>query len=173
MSKWGLKRTAALRRLTISGKIGCLVGTNSFPPPPDHEEEEEDEGPGQDKGGWHVLPPSLLYLLVLNQENLVTISSGMQSHLTSLLCLSIQGSPKLKLLPREGLPASLLILYIEGCTEDLLWGLAGGHYNPCGASPKATTAPVGSSATSIEEMVAAGEAPIAGHPISSSIKNAN
>ncbi|OWM88077.1 hypothetical protein CDL15_Pgr016650 [Punica granatum] len=120
MSKWGLKRTAALRRLTISGKIGCLVGTNSFPPPPDHEEEEEDEGPGQDKGGWHVLPPSLLYLLVLNQENLVTISSGMQSHLTSLLCLSIQGSPKLKLLPREGLPASLLILYIEGCTEDLV-----------------------------------------------------
>ncbi|XP_031397866.1 putative disease resistance RPP13-like protein 1 [Punica granatum] len=122
MSKWGLKRTAALRRLTIFGKIGCLVGTNSFPPPPNHEEEEEEEEEeqGQGKGGWHVLPPSLTDLSFSKQENLVTLSRGMQSHLTSLQILSIWWSPKLKFLPREGLPASLCLLYIRGCTEDLV-----------------------------------------------------
>ncbi|OWM88030.1 hypothetical protein CDL15_Pgr016603 [Punica granatum] len=94
MSKWGLKETTAFRGLTIGGKIGCLVGTNSFPPPPDHE--EEDEGRGQGKGGWHVLPPSMIS----------------RCKATSLL--------KLKFLPREGFLASLGLLHIGGCSEDLV-----------------------------------------------------
>ncbi|PKI47813.1 hypothetical protein CRG98_031774 [Punica granatum] len=105
MSKWGLQQATALWRLEIDGKIGCLEGNSSFPP--------------QDEGGWHVLPPSLTHLKIQDQHTLVTLSSGLQNHLTSLQGLSIYRCPKLKCLPREGFPASLGSLYIEGCTEIL------------------------------------------------------
>ncbi|PKI62645.1 hypothetical protein CRG98_016916 [Punica granatum] len=130
MFKWGLKRTTALRGLRIDGKIGCLVGMNSFPPPPDHGEEDEGQGPG--KGGWHVLPHSLTSLRVNYQKSLVTLSSGMQSHLACLQELSIWDCPKLKFLPCEGFPTSLCRLELGGCSEDLVKrcskGGGGGNY---------------------------------------------
>ncbi|PKI79060.1 hypothetical protein CRG98_000541 [Punica granatum] len=112
MSKWGLQQITTLRRLKIGGKIGCLIGTSLFPPP------DEDEGQGL--GGWHMLPRSIARLEVWNQENMVTLSSGLQSHLTSLRALEIKRCRKLKFLPREGFPPSLGSLEISYCNEDIV-----------------------------------------------------
>ena len=61
-----------------------------------------------------LLPISLTSLSIINFPNLVLLSKGFQ-HLSALEMLYIKDCPKLEYLPENGLPPSLLKLYIYRC----------------------------------------------------------
>ncbi|XP_044471327.1 putative disease resistance protein At3g14460 [Mangifera indica] len=92
---WGLYRLTSLRDLRI-GK-GCPEVV-SFP---------------QEEIGM-MLPTSLTHLKIENFPNLERLSSDIQN-LTCLEELSLSACPKLKFLPEDGLPSSLLKLNINKC----------------------------------------------------------
>jgi hypothetical protein len=85
MSEWGLHMLTSLKRFSVESTIDV----DRFP---------DDEG--------LLLPPSLTFLEISNQENLKSISRGLQ-HLTSLEVLNIFKCPILRFFPREGFPLSL------------------------------------------------------------------
>ncbi|GKV45207.1 hypothetical protein SLEP1_g52315 [Rubroshorea leprosula] len=62
-----------------------------------------------------VLPPSLIFLWIVNAKNLKSIPRGLLQNLNSLRYLEICDCPKLRSLPREGLPPSLVSLCISKC----------------------------------------------------------
>ncbi|GKV45219.1 hypothetical protein SLEP1_g52327 [Rubroshorea leprosula] len=62
-----------------------------------------------------VLPPSLIYVVIANAKNLKSIPRGLLQNLNSLEYLGIYCCPKLRSLPREGLPPSLGYLWIYEC----------------------------------------------------------
>ncbi|GKV53080.1 hypothetical protein SLEP1_g59626, partial [Rubroshorea leprosula] len=62
-----------------------------------------------------VLPSSLTSLWMHKAKNLKSIPSGLFENLNSLQFLGIYWCPKLRSLPRKGLPPSLVLLYIVGC----------------------------------------------------------
>ncbi|GKV45234.1 hypothetical protein SLEP1_g52343 [Rubroshorea leprosula] len=62
-----------------------------------------------------VLPSSLTYLRIENAKNLKSIPRGLLQNLNSLQSLWIWDCPKLRSLPREGLPLSLGSLSIFKC----------------------------------------------------------
>ncbi|GLT40840.1 hypothetical protein SLA2020_149450 [Shorea laevis] len=62
-----------------------------------------------------VLPSSLTHLWIKNAKNLKSIPRGLLQNLNSLQYLSIYGCPKLRSLPRKGLPPSLGSLWIYEC----------------------------------------------------------
>ncbi|GKV45228.1 hypothetical protein SLEP1_g52336 [Rubroshorea leprosula] len=70
-----------------------------------------DTCPGRDI----VLPSSLTYLRIDNAKNLKSIPRGLLQNLNSLQFLRFWGCPKLRSLPRKGLPPSLGSLWIKGC----------------------------------------------------------
>ncbi|XP_044472546.1 putative disease resistance RPP13-like protein 1 [Mangifera indica] len=92
---WGLYRLTSLKDLSIGEECPEVV---SFP---------------QEESGM-MLPTSLTYLKIQNFPNLERLSSGIQN-LTCLETLSLSACPKLKFLPEDCLPSSLLELYIHGC----------------------------------------------------------
>ncbi|KAJ4829998.1 hypothetical protein Tsubulata_028026, partial [Turnera subulata] len=94
--EWGLHRLTSLGRLFITGGCENMV---SFP--------EEDVG--------MTLPNSLTSLSIVDFPNLQCLSTKGFRDLNSLEDLWISGCPKLKSLPRDGLPPSLLQLYIQDC----------------------------------------------------------
>ena len=85
ISEWGLRMLTSLKRFSVESTIDV----DRFP---------DDEG--------LLLPPSLTLLEISNQENLKSISRGLQ-HLTSLEVLNIFKCPILRFFPREGFPLSL------------------------------------------------------------------
>ncbi|GKV45218.1 hypothetical protein SLEP1_g52326 [Rubroshorea leprosula] len=62
-----------------------------------------------------VLPSSLISLEIRNAKNLESIPRGLLQNLNSLQELEIWSWPKLRSLPREGLPPSLGSLFINEC----------------------------------------------------------
>ncbi|GLT32728.1 hypothetical protein SLA2020_073730 [Shorea laevis] len=62
-----------------------------------------------------VLPSSLTYLRIEEEENLESIPGGLFQNLSSLQCLEIEDCPKLRSLPREAFPPSLGLLEIWSC----------------------------------------------------------
>ncbi|XP_048227732.1 putative disease resistance RPP13-like protein 1 [Ricinus communis] len=92
LSEWGLHRLLFLKDLTISGGCPNLV---SF---------------AQDCR----LPATLISLRIGKLLNLESLSMALQ-HLTSLEVLEITECPKLRSLPKEGLPVTLSVLEILDC----------------------------------------------------------
>ncbi|KAJ4723710.1 Disease resistance protein [Melia azedarach] len=92
--KWGLSRFTSLKKLYIRSCLNVV----SFP---------------QEESGM-LLPASLSLLDIFNFPNLECLSSKVES-LTSLESLHLSYCPKLKYFPRNGLPSSLLQLYIKSC----------------------------------------------------------
>ncbi|XP_059439994.1 putative disease resistance protein RGA3 [Corylus avellana] len=90
--EWGLHRLTSLKQLEIDGGSSHLV---SFPE--------------------MMLPASLTSLSIKHFPNLKYLSSKGFQFLTSLEKLSIGRCEKLTSFPAEGLPPSLLQLYIIGC----------------------------------------------------------
>ncbi|GKV45212.1 hypothetical protein SLEP1_g52320 [Rubroshorea leprosula] len=86
--KWGLRNLTSLQSFAI--RDTC--------PPPDI-----------------VLPSSLTCLRIEKAKNLKSIPRGLLQNLNSLQSLQIWWCPKLRSLPREGLPPSLGSLSITGC----------------------------------------------------------
>ncbi|XP_050282447.1 putative disease resistance protein At3g14460 [Quercus robur] len=99
--EWGIHRLTSLRDLNIMGGFPNL---QSFP------EAEE----GGKTMMMMLLPISLTSLSIINFPNLVLLSKGFQ-HLSALEMLYIKDCPKLDYLPENGLPPSLLKLYIYRC----------------------------------------------------------
>ncbi|GLT95771.1 hypothetical protein SLE2022_134330 [Rubroshorea leprosula] len=62
-----------------------------------------------------VLPSSLTSLWMHKAKNLKSIPRGLFENLNSLQFSGIYWCPKLRSLPRKGLPPSLVLLYIVGC----------------------------------------------------------
>ncbi|GLU07349.1 hypothetical protein SLE2022_243100 [Rubroshorea leprosula] len=62
-----------------------------------------------------VLPSSLPFLMIRNEENLKSIPGGLFQNLSFLKGLGIADCPKLRSLPREAFPSSLGELCITGC----------------------------------------------------------
>ncbi|MCH90562.1 CC-NBS-LRR resistance protein, partial [Trifolium medium] len=62
-----------------------------------------------------LLPPNLVILQIANLEDIECLDGKWLQHLTSLHKLEIWDAPKLKLLPKEGLPSSLKVLDIQRC----------------------------------------------------------
>ncbi|GKV52183.1 hypothetical protein SLEP1_g58774 [Rubroshorea leprosula] len=62
-----------------------------------------------------VLPSSLISLEIRNAKNLKSIPRGLLQNLNSLQSIWIRECPKLRSLPRKGLPPSLEILWISNC----------------------------------------------------------
>ncbi|KAF2293711.1 hypothetical protein GH714_004253 [Hevea brasiliensis] len=96
MSEWRLQRLASLQNLEIRGTSPSTEMV-SFP-------DEE----------CQLLPSSLTFLAVGEFENLKSISRGLHN-LTSLDQLRIYCCPKLRSLPKEGLPSTLAGLHIIEC----------------------------------------------------------
>jgi hypothetical protein len=90
---WGLQTLPCVRRFEISGKS---EDAESFP----------DEG---------LLPTNLTYLLIGYFPNLKYLDTKGLKHLTALEELEITDCPKLERMSKDGLPASLLTLRIDGC----------------------------------------------------------
>ncbi|KAM4081788.1 hypothetical protein ACJW30_11G118900 [Castanea mollissima] len=99
--EWGIHRLTSLRDLNIMGGFPNL---QSFP-------EAEEDGKTM---MMLLLPISLTSLSIINFPNLVLLSKGFQ-HLSALEMLYIKDCPKLEYLPENGLPPSLLKLYIYRC----------------------------------------------------------
>jgi Leucine-rich repeat (LRR) protein len=91
MSEWGLRMLTSLKRFSVKS----TMDVDRFP---------DDEG--------LLLPTSLACLVIFNQENLKSISRGLQ-HLTSLEVLNIFECPILRFFPREGFPLSLGRIFIR------------------------------------------------------------
>ena len=87
--EWGLHRFTSLRRFTIWGGCPDLVSSPPF-------------------------PASLIQLRILDMPNLKRLSS-VGENLTSLETLDLSNCPKLKYFSEQGLPKSLLQLYIYAC----------------------------------------------------------
>lgn len=96
ISEWGLRLLTSLKRFSVES----TMDVDRFP---------DDEG--------LLLPPSLTFLEISNQEILKSISRGLQ-HLTSLEVLNIFECPILRFFPREGFPLSLECIRI--CSSPLL-----------------------------------------------------
>ncbi|GLT71617.1 hypothetical protein SLA2020_436210 [Shorea laevis] len=78
-----------------------------------------------------VLPSSLTFLEIINEENLKSIPRGLFQNLNSLEELSIIDCPKLQSLPRDGFPPLLGALCIEKCPHlKRQWFEAKGDYWP-------------------------------------------
>jgi hypothetical protein len=92
--KWGLHKLTSLKELEIGG-IGCLNVAVSFPD--------------------MMLPASLTSLTIKCFHNLKHLSFEGFKNLTSLEVLRINGCENLTSFPKDGLPPSLLRLYINGC----------------------------------------------------------
>ncbi|XP_039162136.1 putative disease resistance protein At3g14460 [Eucalyptus grandis] len=104
--EWGLPLLTSLTFLDIIGKnMGGEGEKVRFP------EEEEDE-----EDAWSLLfPSSLTSLWIGHMRNVERLSDGLRKHLSSLQFLGISNCPKLRDLPKDGLPPSLRELWIEGC----------------------------------------------------------
>ncbi|KAM4072248.1 hypothetical protein ACB094_11G123700 [Castanea mollissima] len=106
--EWGIHRLTSLRDLNIMGGFPNL---QSFP-------EAEEDGKTM---MMLLLPISHTSLSIINFPNLVLLSKGFQhhgwgfQHLSTLEMLYIKDCPKLEYLPENGLPPSLLKLYIYRC----------------------------------------------------------
>ncbi|GLT39641.1 hypothetical protein SLA2020_138230 [Shorea laevis] len=92
MSKWNLDSLTSLKELIIAGAPDIA----SFP------------------NENCLLPTSLTLIFIARLNNLVSLSSRLQN-LTSLEELEVVDCPKLRHLPREGLPATLGRLCIRNC----------------------------------------------------------
>jgi hypothetical protein len=90
---WGLQKLTSLRELEIDGKSKDVV---SFPEP-------------------GLLPSCLTSLTILKFPNMKSLDKRGLQHLTSLQQLYVWNCPKLKSMPKEGLPTSLSIIKIESC----------------------------------------------------------
>ncbi|GLT95148.1 hypothetical protein SLE2022_128460 [Rubroshorea leprosula] len=95
MSEWGLERLTSLERFSI----------NWICPPND------------------VLPTSLTSFHMVNVSNLKSISKGLLQNLNFPLSLYIEDCPKLRSLPKDGLPPSLGQLIIRNCPLLKQWCL--------------------------------------------------
>lgn len=92
ISKWKLHTLTSLRDFSIAGGPDMI----SFP----HE---------------CLLPPTLVSIYIASLNNLESVTASLQN-LLSLEELEVAGCPKLKKLPREGLPATLGRLCIRKCS---------------------------------------------------------
>jgi hypothetical protein len=90
---WGLQTLPCVRRFSISDKS---EDAESFP----------DEG---------LLPTNLTYLRIRYFPNLKYLDTKGLKHLTALELLEITNCPKLERMSKDGLPASLSTLRIDGC----------------------------------------------------------
>ncbi|XP_039162966.1 putative disease resistance protein At3g14460 [Eucalyptus grandis] len=97
--EWGLHTLVSLQSLWIDGSVGGLGDMVCFPP----------EGDGNDHD---LLPSSLTYLNLSDMRNLESLSSGLPC---SLHRLYTRGCPKLRCLPKAGLPSLLKHLSISDC----------------------------------------------------------
>ncbi|GMP40682.1 hypothetical protein CsSME_00011029 [Camellia sinensis var. sinensis] len=101
--EWGLHKLSSLTTLQLHGQIlggGWPWGdTVSFP----------EEG--------MFLPTSLINLTIKDFPNLERLSYEEFQNLTSLQTLHIWSCPRLASFPKEGLPPSLLHLWIDDCPE--------------------------------------------------------
>ncbi|CAL5382494.1 unnamed protein product [Camellia sinensis] len=101
--KIGLHSLSSLTSLWIQGHI--IV---------DEEEEEGVAGSSFPIDG-NLLPTSLIFLWIWDFRNLEKLSSKLFQNLASLVSLSICGCPRLKSLPVQRLPPSLMSLVIQRC----------------------------------------------------------
>ncbi|KAK1559514.1 hypothetical protein Q3G72_015266 [Acer saccharum] len=95
LARWGLHKFTSLTSLIIGG----CPDAESFP---------------QEEIGM-ILPPSLVHLNIQDFKNLKYLCSQGFRNLTSLERLYILYCPKLTSFPEQGLPSSLLQLYINSC----------------------------------------------------------
>ncbi|XP_059638977.1 putative disease resistance protein At3g14460 [Cornus florida] len=93
LSEWDLQRLTSLRQFEIGGGYPELV---SFPPP-------------------DLLPSTLTSLWIEKLPNLESIPLKALQNLTTLQHLAISHCPKLRSLPKEGLPSTLLSLELVRC----------------------------------------------------------
>jgi hypothetical protein len=91
--RWGLQK---LPSVTVMRIIGNLEDVKSFPEP-------------------ELLPSCLIHLCINGFQNMKSLDYKELQHLTSLEELWIDNCPKLKYMPKEGLPASLSIIKIDRC----------------------------------------------------------
>ncbi|CAL5380885.1 unnamed protein product [Camellia sinensis] len=108
ISQWkkiGLHSLSSLIALSIEGPINVA----------EDEEEEEDVAGSSFLIDGKLLPTSLIYLYIKDIRNLEKLSSKLFQNLASLEFLYIQGCPRLKSLPVQRLPPSLISLRIERC----------------------------------------------------------
>ncbi|THG11006.1 hypothetical protein TEA_028822 [Camellia sinensis var. sinensis] len=101
--KIGLHRLSSLRTLLIEGPISVA------------EDEEEGVAGSSFPIDGKLLPTSLICLWIWDFRNLEKLSSKLFQNLASLECLEIVGCPRLKSLPVQRLPPSLISLRIERC----------------------------------------------------------
>ncbi|CAN1343893.1 Putative disease resistance RPP13-like protein 1 [Linum perenne] len=97
ISEWGINRLTSLKRLTISGECPSTKLPTYFP---------------DNEGSW--LPTSLTFLLISEFSELKSISRGLGC-LTSIEELMLMNCPKVRRLPKKGLPASLGSLKLNAC----------------------------------------------------------
>ncbi|THG01141.1 hypothetical protein TEA_009111 [Camellia sinensis var. sinensis] len=106
--KIGLHSLSSLRTLLIEGPISVA----------EDEEEEEEEEEGVAGSSFPIdgklLPTSLINLWIRDLRNLEKLSSKLFQNLASLESLEIWGCPRLKSLPVQRLPPSLVRLTIWG-----------------------------------------------------------
>ncbi|KAL3748932.1 hypothetical protein ACJRO7_010078 [Eucalyptus globulus] len=105
VKEWGLPMLTSLKNLTLDESImGGERDKVWFP-------SEEDN-----KDAWSLLSPSsLTSLCICDMRNVERLSSGLRNHLSSLNTLLIRDCPKLRDLPKDGLPPSLFELTIYRC----------------------------------------------------------
>ncbi|CAL5382435.1 unnamed protein product [Camellia sinensis] len=105
--KIGLHSLSSLRRLSISGAISVA----------EEEEEQDEEGVAGSSFpiDGKLLPTSLIDLQIGGFRNLEKLSSKLFQNLASLEYLQIWGCPRLKSLPVQRLPPSLMSLVIQRC----------------------------------------------------------
>ncbi|KAF8037924.1 hypothetical protein BT93_B0693 [Corymbia citriodora subsp. variegata] len=117
MREWGIHLLTSLHTLTIDGSMGGEGEKVWFP-----SEDEEDP--------WSLfIPSSLKWLYIINMRNVERLSSGLRNH-SSIRLLGIEDCPRLRYLPRDGLPPFLQELDIRRC-EILKKGCSKtGHYWP-------------------------------------------
>ncbi|KAL3748946.1 hypothetical protein ACJRO7_010092 [Eucalyptus globulus] len=106
LREWGLPMLTSLENLLMDES--CMGGEKGdkvwFP-------SEEDDG-----DAWRFLfPSSLTKLRLRNMRNVESLSSGLRNHLSSLQELKFEICPKLRYLPKDGLPPSLQELHIYRC----------------------------------------------------------
>ncbi|XP_018723430.2 putative disease resistance protein At3g14460 [Eucalyptus grandis] len=105
LREWGLPMLTSLERLLMEGNsMGGEGDKVRFP------------SEGDDEYAWSLLfPSSLTQLHLRDMRNVESLSSGLRNHLSSLQHLWIVDCPKLRYLPKDGLPPSLQELYIYRC----------------------------------------------------------
>ncbi|XP_050273205.1 putative disease resistance protein At3g14460 [Quercus robur] len=91
--EWGLQRLQSLKILAFINDCGDV---ESFP--------EE-----------YLVPTTVIQLYITRFGNLRTLDNNGFQHLTSLQYLDIRDCPKLKHMPKEGLPASISHILIRDC----------------------------------------------------------